>query len=65
MKMEMRFGVQAKYTDGIGGWTDWKDIARFRYRSGAQEYIKYVESYQHEEAAIDRVQLREAPENTE
>lgn len=58
MNDEFPYIVQTKSTDGIGGWSKWADVALFKYKQNATSYAAFVSSYQHEEAAIDRVKIR-------
>jgi hypothetical protein len=54
----MKYIVETKSTDGVGGWSEWQEIAMFRYRQHALAWMRHVKSYQHEEAMIDQVQIR-------
>lgn len=56
--MEMEYSIETKSTDGVGGWSDWEEVARFLYPEQARRYVRHVQSYQGEEAQIDRVQIR-------
>jgi hypothetical protein len=63
--MEMEYGVETKSTDGLGGWSDWEEIARFVYPQHATSYARHVKSYQHEESTVDQVQIRVMHEGKE
>jgi len=52
------YGLQKKYTDGLGNWSEWETVALFRYVTDAKLYARHVQSYQHEEAPIDQCQVR-------
>lgn len=54
----MEYRIEIKSTDGVGGWSEWQEIARFLYPQDARHYVRHVKSYQHEESPIDRVQIR-------
>ena len=55
---ELPYSVETKSTDGVGGWSSWREVARFKYPQDAKSYVRHVESYQGEESPIDRVQIR-------
>lgn len=61
----MEYIVEMKSTDGVGGWSEWEPAAKFRYAVYAKEFVRMVKGYQHEQAAIDQVQIRLMNDGTE